>query len=232
MSNDQGYSVFRPDSAISSEFNAQAYIIQAFIDQIATCTLVQIKKVTGSNANAGGAFVDMQPLVNLIDPQRNPTKHGILSNRPCVGMQGGTNAIIIDPVVGDIGLAVFASRDISSVIAGIKNQNPDLTANPSSFRTFDMADGIYVGGLMNGVATQTVVFTNTGITVTSPNAVTINAPTINLDNAGTALALLNNNLLTWLSTHTHSGVTTGTGVSGAPVVAIPSTVSTTVLKAQ
>ena len=229
---------FAPQEALGSEFNAQVFLIKSLISRMATVTLVQVTKVTNTGGIAAAGTVNLQPLINQVDPQFNPSPLPIIFNCPYFRLQGGTNAIIIDPQVGDIGIALFASRDISAVKSMGLSGNLPLPAgalnqvNPGSFRQYDLADALYLGGILNGIPNQTVQLTNTGITVTSPNAVTINAPAINLDNAGTALALLNNNLLTWLSAHTHSGVTTGAGVSGAPVVAIPSTVSTTVLKAQ
>ena len=57
---------------------------------------------------------------------------------------------LIDPTQGDIGLAIFADRDISSVRAN------RAQANPGSYRRFDMADGVYIGGILNGMPTQTV----------------------------------------------------------------------------
>jgi len=72
---------------------------------------------------------------------------------------------------------VFASRDISAVKSS-KGQ-----ANPGSWRSHDMADGLYVGGLLNGTPVQYVQFTAGGINVVSPSKVTVQAPNIELNAA-------------------------------------------------
>jgi hypothetical protein len=47
-----------------------------------------------------------------------------------------------------------------------------------------MADGIYIGGILNGTPTQYVIFDNTGITVHSPTAIVLSAPNVTLDASG------------------------------------------------
>ena len=81
---------------------------------------------------------------------------GQLVNLPYMRIQGGANAVIIDPQPGDIGIAVFASRDISTVIATKKQ------ANPATFRMYDFSDGLYLGGVLNGVPSQYVQFASGG----------------------------------------------------------------------
>src|SRR5439155_20845185 len=104
----------------------------------------------------------------------NAIPHGVVNGLPYVRMQGGKNAIILDPQVGDIGLAVFCDRDISSVQAA-----RDF-ANPASSRRSDMADGVYIGGLLNAIPNQYVMFTDAGIKIVSPKLVDIEAPEIDL----------------------------------------------------
>src|SRR6185312_7579436 len=81
-------------------------------------------------------------------------------------------AIILDPQVGDIGIAIFADHDISSVAAN------KAQANPGSWRRFSMADALYVGGLLNGVPGQYVQFSSAGIELHSPTRITLDAPDI------------------------------------------------------
>ena len=215
------------DSA-TSEFNADEFIIWSIISRISTATLVQVKKVTNTGGVSAVGFVDIMPMVNMVDGAGNSYKHGTIFQCPYFRLQGGTDAVILDPKVGDIGIAIFADRDISSVSVN------KAQSNPGSSRKYSKADGIYLGGVLNGTPQQYIEFTSGGITVKSPSAVTISAPSIKLENAGAALqTLLNSTLLTWLATHTHSGVTVGGGVSGVPAtLPIPTTVSTTVTQAE
>ena len=59
---------------------------------------------------------------------------------PYFRYQHGTAAIICDPKVGDLGLAVFAQQDCSRLTGDTTPQAP------GTFRCFDMSDGFYVGG--------------------------------------------------------------------------------------
>ncbi|KAG1078294.1 hypothetical protein G6F40_016769 [Rhizopus arrhizus] len=74
-------------------------------------------------------------------------------------------------------MAAFGSRDLSAVKAS-KQQS-----NPGSWRTHDIADGLYFGGLLNGTPVQYVQFTAGGINVVSPSKVTVQAPNIELNAA-------------------------------------------------
>jgi hypothetical protein len=155
-----------------SEFNATAFVIRQLIGRLATAMVVQVKSVTNSGGVSAVGFVDVQPLVNQIDPQGNSTPHGIIHKLPYQRLQGGQNAVIIDPQVGDIGVAVFASHDISSVKA-TKRQ-----ANPGSRRRFDWADGLYVASVLNGTPNQYIQFNSDGVTVISPTKVKIHSPQV------------------------------------------------------
>ncbi|WP_454695666.1 oxidoreductase [Achromobacter aegrifaciens] len=164
------------------EYGALMFLISQALARLSTATLVRVVSVT----NAGGVepvgFVDVQPLVNQLDGAGNATPHAVLHQLPYFRLQGGTDAVILDPKVGDVGIAVFASRDISAVKSS-KSQ-----ANPGSWRSHDMADGLYVGGLLNGSPVQYVQFTAGGINVVSPSKVTVQAPNIEL-NASAQCAL-------------------------------------------
>ncbi|MBO9332872.1 oxidoreductase [Achromobacter xylosoxidans] len=224
------------------EYGAQMFLISQALARLSTSTLVRVVAVTNAGGVAPVGFVDVLPLVNQLDGAGNAVPHAVLHNLPYFRLQGGTDAIILDPKIGDIGIAVFASRDISAVKAS-KRQ-----ANPGSWRSYDMADGLYVGGLLNGTPVQYVQFTAGGINVVSPSKVTITAPQIegnaeeqfainspqivlngtvqqgsgsyggtstwqgNMNTLGT----LRNNGKDVGSTHTHPGVQTGPSNTGTP----------------
>jgi hypothetical protein len=169
---------FQPVETLNSEYLAQVFLIKSLIARMATVTLVQVVKVTNTGSVAAVGFVDLQPLVSQVDPNMNPTPHAIIRNNPYFRIQGGKNAIIIDPEVGDVGIALFASRDISAVnstLTGGRAATKQDPISPGSFRKYDMADALYLGGVLNGVPTQFIQFTSTGIVITSPHDVTVNA---------------------------------------------------------
>jgi hypothetical protein len=172
---DYGYTGQQQADALQGDYNATRSIAIALLSQIFTCTEVKIVSCTNAGGLSPVGFVDVQPMVNQLDGAGKPTPHGILHGLPYFRLQGGTNAVIIDPQVGDVGIVVFADRDISSV------NNTKAQANPGSGRRFDMADGLYIGGVLNGTPVQYVQLNASGITVHSPTKITLSAPIIELD---------------------------------------------------
>jgi hypothetical protein len=149
-----------------NEFNALSFLIGQIINKKWTATIALVKSVSGGGANAP-VTVDIQPMVNQIDGNGNATPHGVINGVPVLRMQGGNSAFIADPVAGDIGIMICASRDISSVIA---NRAP---ANPGSFRTFAAGDAMYIGGLLGSAASQYVQITDSGINIVFPGGINI-----------------------------------------------------------
>jgi hypothetical protein len=132
----------------------------------------KVLSVTNDGGVAPVGFVSLQPMVNQLDGYGNAMPHGEIFNVPYFRLQGGANAIILDPQVGDIGWAGFADRDISSVKA------TKAQANPGSRRKFSMADAVYMGGILNGTPSQYVAFSSSGISIVSPTKISLSAPTI------------------------------------------------------
>lgn len=161
------------------EYNNHYFAIQQALSKMRIATLVRIVSCTNDGDLAPFGFVDVLPLVNQVDGSNppNPTPHITVHGLCYLRMQGGANAIILDPQVGDIGIAVFADRDISKV------KSTQTQANPGSARQFDFADGIYLGGVLNGIPLQYVRFSASGIELVSPTQITLTAPTIALNGA-------------------------------------------------
>lgn len=149
-------------------------MVQQAIGKLQTATLVKIEKCTSPGDLSPVGFVDVTPLVNQLDAAGNPTPHVTIFNVPYFRLQGGKNAVIIDPEPGDIGVAVFASRDITKVKA------TKAAANPGSFRQYSFADGLYLGGMLNAVPEQYAQFNADGIRVHSPVKIKLDAPDIQL----------------------------------------------------
>ena len=142
-----------------------------------TATLVRVESCTNNGDVSPFGFVDVTPLINQVDALGNPTPHVTLYGIPYFRMQGGTSAVILDPEPGDLGIAIFASRDISKVKA-TQDQ-----ANPGSGRQYDFADGLFIGGLLNSTPEQYVQFNSDGITIVSPSTITLQADNIILRGA-------------------------------------------------
>lgn len=213
--NEQAYTGFAGLHDVNSEWNRLQFAIRSVMNQMATTTLVQVKAVT---ATASGFTVDVQPMVAQVDGAGNAVPHGIIHALPVWRVQGGVSAVIVAPAVGDIGLAVFASTDIS----GVKRSGAPTT--PGSARRFDWADGIYLGGVLNAAPTQFVRMDDAGVTITSAAGlpVTINAPGGAFVNGDLAVSgsITSGPGSTFdgigFDDHKHTGVTTGGGTSGGP----------------
>jgi hypothetical protein len=226
-SNSGPIGLLEPQNA-AGDYTSQLFIMRQLLSTVHTAQLVVVRAVTNAGGVAAVGTVDVLPLVSQLDGAGNMVDHTTIYQIPYMRLQGGANAVIIDPQVGDIGLAVFAERDISNVKA-----NKDVSV-PGSKRKHDMADGLYLGGFLNGTPGQYVRFSADGVEISSPTAITLSAPTIFL-NGNTAQGggsqsgtmtfnnnvaingTLTNNGKNVGSTHTHSGVTIGGGSTGAPV---------------
>lgn len=213
----------------AAEFNA---VIHNLLSKLQTVTLVQVVAVDGAGVAPVGT-VDVQPLVQMVDGAGNVYAVGKIFSVPYLRLQGGVNAIICDPVVGDIGLCAFASRDISAV-----KRNKAESA-PASRRQHDWNDGLYIGGFLNGTPQQYVQFASNGIVIHSPKSITLEAPNIKLQassvttqtgsfavNASQTAQFTGGGGISSdgdvkagsasLKNHTHGGVASGSGHTGKP----------------
>jgi len=194
----------------TAEINRLQYVIAEMMNRNVTATIVLVKAVDGDT-------VDVQPMVAQLEGGGKTRPHGTINNLPVWRLQGGGNAVIIDPVAGDIGLAVFCHSDISSVK---KSKAP---GPPGSRRRFDWSDGIYLGGILNAEPTQFVRIDEDGVTITSTGTVVINTggSDVTIDAGGGTVTIPGELAVDSLTVdgapyldHTHDGVTTGGGVSG------------------
>lgn len=158
-----------------NDFTAIMYMIERVLAKVSTATLVQVKSVTTTGQVAAVGQVDVVPLVNMIDGIGTNYKHGPIHNLAYFRLQGGSKAVIMDPKANDIGVAVFADRDISAVKKNKKQ------SQPGSFRRFDMADGLFFPCFLGAAPTSYVQFKDDGSIVVSPDNGT---STLTLDHAG------------------------------------------------
>lgn len=167
------YGTQRPNDS-ADDYNATLFVIRQLLNTRNHVAWVKVINVTSPGGLALAGTVDVQPLVNQLDGDMQPVAHGVVNDLPYLRMQGGANAVVMDPQPGDIGLCVFADRDSSSV------QATRDVANPGSLRQADMADGVYLGGILNAVPTQYVMFNGDGVKVVSPTKIEMDAPEIDL----------------------------------------------------
>lgn len=201
-------------SDTTSDIGRTEFIVRQVMNRMATATLVLVKAV-----DADARTVDVQPMVAQIDGAGKAVPHGTINKLPYFELRGGNSAVLLTPVVGDIGLAVFCHSDTSSVR---KNRKP---SNPGSRRRFDWADGVYLGGLLGMAPTQSIALDDAGITITAAagKKVTIVSDTetritgpVRVTGAATFDGEVTIGGLAF-STHKHNGVATGAAKSGGPV---------------
>lgn len=177
--------------------NALDYMIRQVVAEKAFASLVKVLSVTGGGVSAPPP-VSVQPMVNQIDGNANQTPHGEIFDIPVFRMQAGNAAVIIDPVVGDIGAAIICDRDISNV------KQTGAPAGPGSFNQNDYADGLYFGEFLGGTPENYVQVTQSGMNIVSTGTIAIMS------------AMLTHNGRDIGSTHEHTLTQPGAGNSGPP----------------
>lgn len=161
---DQYYPGQHTPTTPASELNKRQFHIERVLSRVSTATLAQVKKVVNKGEVKEVGSIDALPLVNMQDGFAKQFKHQVIHNIPYFRLQGGTDkAVIMDPKVGDIGVLVFADRDISKV------KKTKAQAPPGSWRRFDMADGLFFPCFLGGKPTSYVQFEDDGTINVSPD---------------------------------------------------------------
>lgn len=167
---DAGYPGWIDAFAANGMANALAFMVRQMMAGASHVAVVVVKGVTANSVSGAPPLVNVQPMVAMVDQTGTATPHGVIYNIPTMRFQAGVSAFICNPKVGDIGAVICADRDISSAIA---NQAP---ANPGSYRRFDWADALYVCSIASVAATTSIEVDDTdGVTITTPQNVTVNA---------------------------------------------------------
>lgn len=156
------------------DYNQLQFVIQQALGKMQTVTLVKVISCSNTGDISPVGTVDVTPMLDQVDGFGQAVPHGTIFNVPYFRIQGGANAIIIDPQAGDIGICVFANRDISAVKA------TKSKAKPASARQFSFSDGLYLGGVLNGSPTQWVQFKPDLIKIHSTGEINLSAQTINM----------------------------------------------------
>jgi len=169
MLNQQNLTNQTPISDVS-DASRMHYLISAMLTRVRTAQPVKVLSVSNDGGVATVGTVSIQPLVSQMDAEGNTTPHGTIYNVPYLRLQGGSNAVILDPKVGDTGIAVFCDRDISRVKVAANNALPGtaMAAGPGSARKHDMSDAIYLGTIIGSAPTTYVQVNDSGITHAAP----------------------------------------------------------------
>lgn len=181
------------------QYGAWLFMVQQMLSRVRTAALVKVISCTNSGGASSVGLVDVQPLVQQVDSSGVAVDLPQLYGLPYFRIQGGANAVILDPQAGDVGIAVFCDRDISTVKKTMGKKSP-----PGSGSRHSISDGIYLGGVLNGTPSQFIAFTDSGITIHSSSEVNIVSTT------------LKHNGVNIGATHIHGGIVSGSAKTLAP----------------
>ena len=200
----------KPNTA-GSEYNSLQFLVQQAIrGQVHTAIPVKVQAVNG-------LFVDVLPLVSNVDGYGEAVEPTTIYHLPVFRYHAGVAAFIVDPVPGDIGLAVFAQSDSSNVQEGTSTPQ-----QPGSFRRFSQSDGFYFGGFHKSAPSVFIeVKQDSTIKIVAPTSVTVTSPQVdfsgNVSMSGSVSVTGDATIggISFLS-HVHGAVQPGGGTSGTP----------------
>ena len=199
----------KPNTA-GSEYNALQFVIDQAMSKISTAIPCRVQAVNG-------LYVDAVPLVSNVDGYGEAVTPTTLFHLPVFRYHAGVGAVILDPVPGDLGLAVFAQADSSNVTEGTTTPQ-----QPGSFRKHSLADGFYIGGFHNSAPTVYIEIKQDGeVVIVAPNKLTVTSPSAtfsgNVTMAGN-LSVTGDANISGISfnSHVHGGVQSGGSDTSTP----------------
>ena len=222
--------------ASSNPLNSMEFFIRSLISQVVSTSLpVVVTAVERKGEEAGAGYVTVKPLLQPRNNSGDGLEVTTIPKLPYFRLQHGKAAIICDPKVGDIGLAVVAKQDISNI-------NGSTTPKvPATYRKFDPSDSFYIGGFWGKAPEVFIHLEDEGtIKIKAPTKIsmeapecevnastsfTVNSAQINLNGpisgggSGGADATFTGDVNAKgisLTSHTHTGVQSGNSSTGAP----------------
>ena len=191
--------------------------IDASLTDVHTCI-----PCTVTRYDASKQMVDVKPAIKIShedeEGERQVSSIPVIVNCPIVYPGGGGLVMMFPIAVGDTGMIMFAESSMDKWLA---HGGSDI--DPGYDQRFHLSDGVYLPGVRP--------FSNAR--QTSPGAAVV----IGTDGGafqgaalGQTLQTFLGSLKTYLDAHTHTGVTTGGGTSGAPLPSpsVPDVTSDTV----
>jgi hypothetical protein len=175
MSANGGFPGFLTSLSVTDEASFLWWFISQLNNRQCTAELVKVVAVHGEGGPTNPPpTVDVQPMVHQVDPLGVITPHGVIPGVPSFRLQAGGAAVVMDPKEGDVGLCIFAARDISKV------KNTGEPAPPGSQRRFDWADGLYLGAFLGSAPSRYLWFSDSGVQVVDPVKITVQAPEVDV----------------------------------------------------
>ncbi len=213
QSNASGFNINNLGGA--KEFKAN--VLSILSSELNTGEVVEITKVY-SNDNGPVGFVSVKPMLYRIGADNNNLELGEIHNVPYYRIQGGKNAVICDPQVGDIGFCVFATRDTSLLKRTRSRVGPNVN------RICDQSDAFLTMTWSKEEAEQYIWFKGDEIHIKANSKIVLDAPEVVIPNGKlTVLGIIESltDIITKgisLFTHKHGGVQSGSSDTDVPKV--------------
>lgn len=128
---------------------------------------IEIVMVTAVYGEAPNLKVDFLPLVTRTTNTGAPIPNAQVYGASVWRLQRGSSAIIMDPVAGDIGIALYCDKDSDNA------RRDRISGAPNTTRCHSRIDALYLGGLLNQQPDQFIEFADSAINITSPNPVNV-----------------------------------------------------------
>ncbi|WZX01607.1 baseplate spike [Acinetobacter phage VB_AB_Acb75] len=169
QSNASGFNI--NDLGGAKEFKAN--VLSILSNVLNTGEVVEITEVY-SNDNGPVGFVSVKPILYRIGADNNNLELGEIHNVPYYRIQGGKNAVICDPQVGDIGFCVFATRDTSLL------KRTRSRVGPNSKRICDQSDAFLTMTWSKEEAEQYIWFKGDEIHIKANSKIVLDAPEVSI----------------------------------------------------
>lgn len=205
----------RPEQSVGGAAQDK-FIIQQLISNVHTMIPVKVISVSiPEDTLSPIGRCEVQPLVQQVDGNNNVYGRGQIINVPYLRVQGGKNAVVLDPVKDDIGLCGFCERDISMV------KRTGAEAAPNTRRQYSLNDAVYMFTMMGDTPEQYVHFMQNEIHIKATNKIVLDAPMVEATGQIQAQGIIKSMIDVFanaisLLTHKHGGVQSGGSDTGEP----------------
>lgn len=189
-------------------------VLSILSSELNTGEVVEITEVY-SNDNGPVGFVSVKPMLYRIGADNNNLELGEIHNVPYYRIQGGKNAVICDPQVGDIGFCVFATRDTSLL------KRTRSRVGPNGKRICDQSDAFLTMTWSKEEAEQYIWFKGDEVHIKANSKIVLDAPEVSITGKLTVSGIIESltDIITKgisLFTHKHGGVQRGSSDTDGP----------------
>ncbi len=154
----------------TTQYNQLCYVVRQIISEMVnTSALVSVGSVEAAGHENAAGNLSATPLVAQTDARGNKLPMAAIPKLRFFRYQAGKAAIVLDPVAGDQGVAVFFKQDSSGVKGGATE-----CVVPGSFRAFDQSDGVVFPSVQGAAPSVWIELKqDETITIHAPNGVKI-----------------------------------------------------------